>query len=171
MEILPIKLYGEEVLRRQSETIDNIDGALVDLLRSTIITMKTGKGIGLAANQVGINKRFYAVDLSYFDVVKNPVVIINPEIVEISDNIAVGEEGCLSFPKLFFELERPEEVTVKGLDINGEELVLEGRGLLARVLLHELDHLNGRLFIDYLSKAERDLLKGKLRNIKEHGKA
>jgi len=128
--------------------------------------MKRGKGLGLAANQVGVNKRFFAIDLSYFDVIKEPIVIINPEIVEVSGSIA-GEEGCLSFPGLFLEMDRPEKATLVGLDKNGREITLEGNGFMARVLIHEIDHLDGRLFIDHLSNLKRSLIKGKLKKIKK----
>jgi peptide deformylase len=145
--------------------VENFDGDLVDLLKSTILTMKHGKGLGLAANQVGINKRFFAIDLSYFDVVKEPIIIVNPEIVELSGSI-VGEEGCLSFPGLFQDVERPEKATVTGLDIDGNEFTFEGTGLITRVLLHEIDHLDGKLFIDHLSGFKRNMIKGKLKKIK-----
>jgi len=131
-----------------------------------LLTMKRGKGLGLAANQVGVNKRFFAIDLSYFDVIKEPIVIINPEIVEVSGSIA-GEEGCLSFPGLFLEMDRPEKATLVGLDKNGREITLEGNGFMARVLIHEIDHLDGRLFIDHLSNLKRSLIKGKLKKIKK----
>ena len=131
-----------------------------------MLTMKRGKGLGLAANQVGVNKRFFAIDLSYFDVIKEPIVIINPEIVEVSGSIA-GEEGCLSFPGLFLEMDRPEKATLVGLDKNGREITLEGNGFMARVLIHEIDHLDGRLFIDHLSNLKRSLIKGKLKKIKK----
>ena len=131
-----------------------------------MLTMKRGKGLGLAANQVGVNKRFFAIDLSYFDVIKEPIVIINPEIVEVSGSIA-GEEGCLSFPGLFLEMDRPEKATLVGLDKNGREIILEGNGFMARVLIHEIDHLDGRLFIDHLSNLKRSLIKGKLKKIKK----
>jgi len=139
---------------------------VVEILDSTLITMRRGKGLGLAANQVGIDKRFFAVDLSYFDVVKEPIVIVNPKIVEVSDLFANGEEGCLSFPGLFFDVDRPEKATVSGLDRDGNEIIIEGKGLIARVLLHELDHLNGKLFIDHLSRLRKGMLKGKLKKIK-----
>jgi len=131
-----------------------------------LLTMKRGKGLGLAANQVGVNKRFFAIDLSYFDVIKEPIVIINPEIVEVSGSIA-GEEGCLSFPGLFLEMDRPVKATLVGLDKNGREIILEGNGFMARVLIHEIDHLDGRLFIDHLSNLKRSLIKGKLKKIKK----
>ncbi len=158
-------MYGEKILRQTSKKVDNIDGELVELLDSTLLAMRQGKGLGLAANQVGVNKRFFAIDLSYFDVIKEPVVIINPEIVEVTDSVT-GEEGCLSFPGLFLEVERPEKATVVGLDRDGQEITLEGNGLVARVLIHEIDHLDGKLFIDYLSKLKRGLIKGKLKKIK-----
>ena len=148
-----------------SEAVENIDGKLVDVLKSTALTMKLAKGLGLAANQVGINRRFFAIDLSHFDVVKEPIVIVNPEIVEMSGSF-MGEEGCLSFPGLFLEVERAEKATIAGLDLNGNELILEGKGLMAKVLLHEIDHLNGKLFIDHLTGPKRNLLKGKLKKIK-----
>jgi len=145
--------------------VENFNGDLVDILKSTILTMKDGKGLGLAANQVGVNKRFFAIDLSYFDVVKEPIIIVNPEIAETSGTI-VREEGCLSFPGLFQELERPEKATITGLDIDGKEFAIEGTGLMARVLLHEIDHLDGKLFIDYLSDFKLSMIKGKLKKIK-----
>ena len=158
-------MYGEKILRQTSKKVDNIDGELVELLDSTLLAMRQGKGLGLAANHVGVNKRFFAIDLSYFYVIKEPVVIINPEIVEVTDSVT-GEEGCLSFPGLFLEVERPEKATVVGLDRDGQEITLEGNGLVARVLIHEIDHLDGKLFIDYLSKLKRGLIKGKLKKIK-----
>jgi len=127
--------------------------------------MKYGKGLGLAANQVGINKRFFAIDLSHFDVVKEPIIIVNPEIAEISGSVE-GEEGCLSFPGLYQEIERAEKAVITGTDLNGKDFIIEGKGLMARVLLHEIDHLNGKLFIDHLSSIKRNLIKGKLKKIK-----
>lgn len=162
--MLPIKIYGEEVLRQTAATVDNIDGKLVDFMDSLVKTLKNSNGLGLAANQVGLAKRIYAVDMSYFDVVKSPLVIINPVVQELSGS-AKAEEGCLSFPGLYIEVERPDRAVVTGLDKDGKEIVVEGTGLVARVLLHELDHLNGKLFIDHLSSLQRGLLKGKLKRI------
>jgi len=158
-------MYGEGILRQTSKKVDNIDGELVELLDSTLLTMRQGKGLGLAANQVGVNKRFFAIDLSYFDVIKEPIVIINPEIVEVSGSVT-SEEGCLSFPGLFLELEKPEKATVAGLNRDGKEITLEGNGLMARVLVHEVDHLDGKLFIDNLSKLKLGLIKNKLKKIR-----
>ncbi len=135
-------------------------------MKATIYTMQDNKGLGLAANQVGIQKRFFAIDMSYFDVVKPPMVIVNPKITELSDNNIFGEEGCLSFPGLFQEIERPDRAIVQGLDIDGNEITIEANGFVARVMQHEFDHLNGKLFIDHLSKIKRSLIRGKLKKIK-----
>jgi peptide deformylase len=128
--------------------------------------LKHFKGLGLAANQVGINKRFFAIDMSHFDVVKSPMVIINPKIIEVSNTIVSGEEGCLSFPGLYQEIERPDRAVITGLDIDGNEISIEGKGMVARVFQHEIDHLNGTLFVDRMSPLRRSLIKGKLKKIK-----
>lgn len=120
----------------------------------------------MAANQVGINKRFFAIDMSHFDVVKSPMVIINPKIIEVSNTIVSGEEGCLSFPGLYQEIERPDRAVITGLDIDGNEISIEGKGMVARVFQHEIDHLNGTLFVDRMSPLRRSLIKGKLKKIK-----
>jgi peptide deformylase len=166
LKVLPIKIYGEDILRRNAQDITNIDGELVEFLNSLIVTMKEAKGLGLAANQVGLAKRAYAVDLSYFDVVKSPLVIINPKIADTSGQTVMAEEGCLSFPGLYIEVERPEKATIVGIDKNGKDITIEASGLVARVFLHELDHLDGKLFIDHLSALQRGLIRGKLKKIK-----
>ncbi len=166
MSILPIKVYGEEILREKSEAIANIDGQMVDFLESLNRTMLYAKGLGLAANQVGHAIRAFSIDLSHFDVLAEPKVIVNPEIMEIGGSIVTGEEGCLSFPGLYQMIERPEKVTIKSIDLDGKEYFFDAEGMVARVILHEIDHLDGTLFIDKLSPAQRRLLKGKLSKIK-----
>ncbi len=166
MSILPIKVYGEEILREKSEAIANIDGQMVDFLESLNRTMLYAKGLGLAANQVGHAIRAFSIDLSHFDVLAEPKIIVNPEIMEIGDSIVTGEEGCLSFPGLYQMIERPEKVTIKSINLDGKEYFFEAEGMVARVILHEIDHLDGTLFIDKLSPAQRRLLKGKLNKIK-----
>lgn len=168
MKILPIKIYGDEILRKKSDNVENIDSDLVDFLDSLLVTMKYVKGLGLAANQVGLNKRIFAVDMSYIDVVKEPIIVINPELVD-SFSSFTEEEGCLSLPGLFQEITRPEKATVVGLDKDGKEITIEGKGLMARVLIHEIDHLNGKLILDHLSRLQLGLLKGKLKKIKAGG--
>lgn len=164
MNILPIKIYGEEILRQTAEAVDSLNGDFAGFLDALVATMKQSKGLGLAANQVGIKKRAFAVDMSYFDVVKDPLVLINPVIVETS-GLVRAEEGCLSFPGLYIEVERPDKAVVTGFDKSGKEIVVEGTGLVARVLLHEIDHLDGKLYIDRLSSLQRGLLKSKLKRI------
>ncbi len=166
MSILPIKVYGEEILREKSEAIANIDGQMVDFLESLSRTMLYAKGLGLAANQVGHAIRAFSIDLSHFDVLAEPKIIVNPEIMEIGDSIVTGEEGCLSFPGLYQMIERPEKVTIKSINLDGKEYFFETEGMVARVILHEIDHLDGTLFIDKLSPAQRRLVKGKLNKIK-----
>jgi peptide deformylase len=166
LSVLPIKIYGEQVLREKSKAIGNIDGDLVKFLKDMNESMIAAKGLGLAANQVGKTIRAFSIDLSHFDVLAEPKIIINPEIMEKSDEQITGEEGCLSFPGLFQMIQRPRKVTIKTLDLDGEEYYFEAEGLIARVILHEFDHLNGVLFIDKLTPAQRILIKSKLTRIK-----
>jgi len=163
--VLPIKIYGEQILRKKASEIANIDGELVKFMDDLNQTMLTANGLGLAANQVGRAIRAFAIDLTHFDVLAEPQVIINPEVMEVK-GVVTGEEGCLSFPGLYQIIERPQKVTIKSLNIDGKEYYYEAEGLVARVILHEIDHLNGVLFIDKLSSAQRNLIKGKLSKIK-----
>ena len=164
--ILPIKIYGEEVLREKSIVYGNIDGEAVEFFENLRLTMMYAKGLGLAANQVGKALRAFAIDLSQFDVLAEPKVLVNPEIMENSGSLITAEEGCLSFPGLYQTIERAEKVTVKSLNFDGKEYFFEATGLVARVIQHEIDHLNGVLFIDKLTPAQRNLIKRKLTRIK-----
>lgn len=166
MSVLQIKVYGEEVLREKSKNIDNIDGEVVKFLDELNNTMQYAKGLGLSANQVGRTVRAFAIDLSQFDVLAESKVIINPEIMEVGSEIITAEEGCLSFPGLFQIIDRPEKVTIKSLDLDGKEYFYEAKGLVARVIQHEIDHLDGVLFIDKLTSAQRSLIKRKIDRIK-----
>jgi peptide deformylase len=164
--LLPIKIYGEEVLRQTSKPVENIDGEIAQFLEDMNQTMLAAKGLGLAANQVGRTLRAFSVDLSQFDVLSEPKIIINPEIVEMNGDLITGEEGCLSFPGLYQMIARPRKIVIKSINLDGNEYFYEAEGLIARVFLHEIDHLNGTLFIDKLSAAQRNLIKGKLQKIK-----
>ena len=166
MSVIPIKIYGEEVLREKSKTIENLNGDLVKFLNDMNESMQAAKGLGLAANQVGRTLRAFTIDLNHFDVLAEPKIIINPEIVEKSDIGVTGEEGCLSFPGLYQMIQRPNQITVKALDLDGKEYYYEAEGLVARIMLHEIDHLDGVLFIDKLTAAQRSLIKSKLVRIK-----
>jgi peptide deformylase len=166
LSVIPIKIYGEEILRKKSAAIDNLNGDLVKFLNDMNESMMAAKGLGLAANQVGRVIRAFTIDLSHFDVLAEPKIIINPEVMEKSDLMVTGEEGCLSFPGLYQMIQRPNKVTVKALDLDGKEYFYEAEGLVARVILHEIDHLDGILFIDKLTPAQRSLIKKKLVKIK-----
>jgi peptide deformylase len=161
-----IRTYGDPILRKKSEKIKNIDGGIKDLTEDMIKSVKAYRGMGLAANQVGQAKSVFVVDRSHLDLSDEIIVAINPVIVEVSGKQS-QEEGCLSIPGTFEQVARPLQATIKALDLNGKEFVIEGRGLLARVLLHELDHLEGILFIDHLSNIRRKLLSKKLKSIAE----
>ncbi len=166
MSVIPIKIYGEPVLREKSSAIENLNGDLVKFLNDMRETMRIANGLGLAANQVGKKVRAFTIDLSHFDVLAEPRIIVNPEIMEVSGQLVTGEEGCLSFPGLYQMIQRPNKVTIKTLNLDGKEYYFEAEGLIARVVLHEIDHLDGVLFIDKLTPAQRSLIKSKLARIK-----
>jgi peptide deformylase len=166
LAVIPIKIYGESVLREQSSVVKDINGDLVNFLNDMKETMKVANGLGLAANQVGKRIRAFTIDLSHFDVLAEPRIIVNPEIMETSGELITGEEGCLSFPGLYQMIQRPNKITIKTLNLDGKEYYFEAEGLIARVVLHEIDHLNGVLFIDKLTSAQRTLIKSKLARIK-----
>ena len=142
MAIRTIRTYGDELLRKKSRVVEEINPRVLLLIKDMIETMYNSKGLGLAAPQVGILKRIIVIDVG-----NGPVALINPEIVEMEGS-SISNEGCLSIPGVQKNVERPEKVIVKALSDKGEELVIHGEGLLARALCHEIDHLNGVLFID-----------------------
>ncbi len=144
MAIRNVRLDGDEILRKMCRPVDNIDDKIKELVADMIETMHAQDGVGLAAPQVGILKRVVVIDL-YDD--KGPYVLINPEIIKEKGEQEV-DEGCLSFPNQFAKIIRPEEVTVRAKDIDGKEYTLKGKGLLAQAISHEVDHLNGILFVD-----------------------
>ena len=163
---LQLRYYGDPVLRKKAEPVAEITDAELQLAEEMLITMyATGNGIGLAAPQVGVLKRFLIVDVGEFDDEEyEPVMLFNPEILDEEGEI-VAEEGCLSIPNVTADVKRPEKVVVEGINVARERVRIEAEGLLARALQHEIDHLNGVLFIDKLSGLKRQLLAGKLRQI------
>ena len=132
------------------------------LLDDMLETMYAAPGIGLAAVQVGILKRLIVIDISKDKEKKNPIFLINPEIIFKSKKTSIYEEGCLSLPGYFAEIERPEECHIKYIDYDGKKKEMKANGLLATCIQHEIDHLNGKLFIDYLSKLKKDMIIKKL---------
>ena len=162
MTIRKILTEPDPFLRQKSEKVDIVDNNVRSLLDDMLDTMYAAPGIGLAAIQIGVPKRVIVIDLSRKDEKKNPLYFINPEIITNSNINASYEEGCLSVPGQFAEINRPDKCKVKFLDYNGREQILEAEGLLATCIQHEIDHLEGILFIDYLSKLKKTMIVKKL---------
>ena len=161
MAKLDIVSIPDRILRSKSAPVERIDADLQRFLDDLLETMYAAPGVGLAAVQVGVPRRVFAADVSNKESeeqTKNPLFFINPEILSVSDERSTYEEGCLSIPDYYADVERPAKVRVRYLDRNGQSLEMEAEGLLATVLQHEYDHLNGKLFIDHLSKLKRDMV-------------
>jgi peptide deformylase len=156
MAIHEIIKIPDKRLRQASEPVKKIDAGIRKLVDDMFETMYKAPGIGLAAIQIGVPKRVVTMDLSKKEDEHEPQVFINPELIWTSDRKTTREEGCLSIPDYYEEIERPAEVKVKYLDLDGKPQEIEASGLLATCLQHEIDHTNGVLFIDYLSKLKRD---------------
>ena len=157
-----ILIEPDPILRKKCSPLEKVDDQTRKLMKDMLETMYKAPGIGLAAIQIGILKRIIVIDISKDEEKKNPLFLINPEITFRSKNTSVYEEGCLSLPGQFAEIERPAECTLKYIDYNGKEKELKADGLLATCVQHEVDHLNGILFIDYLSKLKKDMIIKKL---------
>src|SRR5689334_8018462 len=158
MAVRDILIIPDKRLRLKSEAVKAIDKPLRALVDDMFDTMYAAPGIGLAAIQIGIPRRVVTMDLAKKDEPKQPLVFINPEVVWTSDDKAIYEEGCLSIPEYYEEVERPKSVKVKFLDLDLKPQEIEAEGLLATCLQHEIDHTNGVLFIDYISKLKRDMV-------------
>ncbi|MFZ4629538.1 MAG: peptide deformylase [Blastocatellia bacterium] len=159
---LPIVKYGDPILQREGDEVTNIDGQFAKLVDDMFETMYDAHGAGLAAPQVARSQKFFVMDVSSGQESKERIVCINPKIVE-TKGTEISEEGCLSFPGFTIEVERPEVITVSAIDLHGREFTFEARGFAARCVLHETDHINGKVFIEYLSPLKRDLIKQKIR--------
>ena len=157
-----IVIEPDPILRKKSEVLEKVDDELRELLNDMLETMYAAPGIGLAAVQIGVLKRLIVIDISKDKEKKNPLFLINPEIISRSKKTTIYEEGCLSLPGHFAEIERPAECQIKFIDYNGKKKELSANGLLATCIQHEVDHLNGVLFIDYLSKLKKDMIVKKL---------
>lgn len=158
MSIRPLIILPDPVLRQLSRPVEQVDDRLQKFADDMLDTMYDAPGIGLAAIQVGEPLRMLVIDLAKEDEPKAPQVFINPEIVESGDDRSVYEEGCLSIPDYYAEVERPATVRVRYLDRDGKQQEVLADGLLATCLQHEIDHLNGVLFIDHISKLKRDIV-------------
>ena len=162
MTIRKILTEPDPFLRQKSKKVEQVNDEIRTLIDDMLETMYNAPGIGLAAIQVGEPKRVIVIDLSREDEKKNPLYFVNPELITNSDNNAAYEEGCLSVPGQFAEISRPDKCKVKYLDYNGNEKILDTEGLLATCIQHEMDHLEGTLFIDYLSKLKKNMIVKKL---------
>lgn len=162
MALLDIVEAPDPRLKQVSKPVAGVDDALRALMDDMLETMYDAPGIGLAAIQVGVAKRVLVIDLQEEEGVKAPRFFVNPEVVETSEELATYQEGCLSVPEHFADVERPARVTVRYLDYDGNEQVEAMDGLLATCIQHEMDHLNGVLFIDYLSQLKRKMIVKKL---------
>ena len=156
----PLRLFGDPVLKQRAREVEELDGDLVTLVNGMYDTMDLEDGVGLAAPQVGVRKRLFTFDLHEGE---GPGVVINPEIVEREGEV-ISDEGCLSLPGYRFEIVRAERVTMRGVDLDGNEIVLEGDDLLARMIQHEIDHLDGVLVVDRL---EPDARRQAVRRLRE----
>ena len=160
--------YGQDILRKKTKPVGKIDDSILQLIEDMFETMYHEDGIGLSANQVGIDLAIATIDISHMDEDVEPFVIINPEIVE-KEGTEVMDEGCLSIPGVREEVKRAERVTVEYLDREGNKVHRDAEGLLARVIQHEYDHLNGKFYVDRISPLKRRFIQNKLNSIARHG--
>jgi peptide deformylase len=165
MAVRKLRIHPDPVLRERCAPVTRFDHELHQLLDDLSESMYAHKGLGLAAPQLGVPVRALVVDVDQREGAPRLLEVVNPELVAASPEIQVGEEGCLSFPEEFEKVKRPLRVTLRALDRNGNPWELTGEGMLARALLHEMDHLDGRLFIDYLSRLKRSLVERRMRKL------
>jgi peptide deformylase len=170
MAIRDILIIGDPILTRKSDPVDAVTGDIVRLARDMVETVHAAPGIGLAAPQVGVSRRVIVVDLSVGEDPDALHILVNPEIVA-KEGESVCEEGCLSVPDIKEKVARPYRVVVRGLDLDGRPVEIEGEDLLARALCHEIDHLDGILFVEKLSALKRTLIRKKLKKSAAAGKA
>ena len=162
MALRQILTEPNPILRSKSLPVEKVDKELQELMDDMLETMYAAPGIGLAAIQVGIPKRIIVLDLSAKEENKNPMYFVNPEIITKSENISTYEEGCLSVPGQFAEINRPDKCHIKYLDYFGKPKEIKAEGMIATCIQHEMDHLEGILFIDYLSKLKKSMIVKKL---------
>ena len=162
MALRQILTEPNKILREKSLSVEKVDADLQKIMDDMLETMYAAPGIGLAAIQIGIPKRVIVLDITKKDGPKKPMFFINPEIIEKSENNSTYEEGCLSVPNQFAEIDRPDKCHIKYLDYHGQPKEIRAEGMLATCIQHEIDHLEGILFIDYLSKLKKSMIIKKL---------
>jgi peptide deformylase len=158
MAILPIITLPDPLLRKVSSPVERVDAEILKLADDMLETMYAAPGVGLAAVQAGVLKRLVVLDVADEDDEPYPLTLINPEILRTGTDTRVHEEGCLSIPDTRIEIERPATITVGYIDRNGKPQEMQADGLLATAIQHEIDHLNGKLIIDFLSRLKRDMV-------------
>ena len=162
MALREILTEPNKILRQKSSIVEKVDKDIQKLMDDMLETMYAAPGIGLAAIQVGVAKRIIVLDIAPKDSPRNPMCFVNPEILKKSENNSTYEEGCLSVPGQFAEIDRPDKCHIKYLDYYGEQKEIKSEGMLATCIQHEMDHLEGILFIDYLSKLKKSMIIKKL---------
>jgi peptide deformylase len=169
MTVKPIEKYIlSPTLSEPSEPVEEINEEIHELVQTMIQSMYAASGVGLAAPQIGVNKRIFVIDTSVGEDPEAVIVLINPEIVSAEGTIE-EEEGCLSVPEIRHVVKRPARVTVKGLNLQGETVEVTGEGLLARALSHEMDHLDGKTFLERVGRITRDLARRKIKKLIKTG--
>ena len=166
MATLPIIVLPDPVLRKESAPVERIDASLKRLADNMFATMYDAPGIGLAAPQVGVSRRLIVMDPTRDEEAKTPLTMVNPEILFRGDEMRLHDEGCLSIPDTTAEVERPALTRVSYLDLEGKKQEIELEGIWSTLVQHEIDHLNGVLFIDYLSRLKRDMIVKKFTKLK-----
>ncbi len=169
MSIIPITVYGDSILRQKTKPIEKVDDELIQNIQDMFQTMRYANGIGLAANQVGLDKSLFVIDLKEIEGYENfkPVVMINPQIIEESDEIVTIEEGCLSLPNLRAEVDRPAAVKIRFLNTDEEEEEIDADEFFARVILHEYDHLIGKMIPDRVNERIKKKIQKELKDISD----
>jgi len=170
MAVLKLVVAPDPRLEKKALPVERVDDAVGQLMDDMLETMYATKGVGLAAPQVGVSLRVITVDVADTEQGEKPtpMQLANPEIVWASEETAICQEGCLSLPDFFAEVERPAQVKVKALNRQGEVVEITAEGLMAVCLQHEIDHLNGKIFVDHISRTKRDIIIRKLQKNKKH---
>src|SRR6516164_4840425 len=166
--VYPIVKFGDPVLEKKAATITDFDGELRQLADDMFESMYAAHGVGLAAPQIGISKRIAVIDVTFKEDLEARIVLVNPEIIHLEGRLT-SNEGCLSLPEFREKVTRARKVTARAQNLKGETFEVTGEDLLARALLHETDHLNGKLYISHISALKRDIIKRKIRKLVKAG--
>lgn len=169
MALLPIIKAPDPILKKRCAPVEVVDNDIRTLMDDMLETMYAAPGVGLAAPQVAVHKRVIVVDTSRGDSDRSPIRMANPEIIDASEDLAVYDEGCLSFPDQYAEVERPAKVRVRYISYDNEVQEIEAQGLLSTCIQHEMDHLDGKLFVDHISMLKRNMILRKMTKLKKSG--